>query len=148
MGYHLPSDRRIRAFMSRSAKSDWLDAAAVLLSGLCLLHCLALPLVVAGLPLLAQYSESHLHLQILLIVVPLSVVALALGYRRHRNANIIWAGAAGLLILFVGATVVHNNLGETADRIVTITGSLVLAAAHYFNSTRGPLQAMHGEQEG
>ena len=120
----------------------------MLLSGVCLLHCLALPLVVAGLPLLAQYSESHLHLQILLIVVPLSVVALALGYRRHRNANIIWAGAAGLLILFVGATVVHNNLGETADRIVTITGSLVLAAAHYFNSTRGPLQAMHGEQEG
>ena len=130
--------------MSRaSEKTDWLDGAAVLLSALCLLHCLALPLVVAGLPMLAQFSDSHLHLQILAIVVPLSIAALGLGYRRHRNVNILWAGFAGLLILFIGATLVHDNLGEMADRVVTITGSVVLAAAHYFNSTRGPLQHMH-----
>ncbi len=119
----------------------------MLLSGLCLLHCLTLPLIVAGLPLLAGFSDSHMHLQVLLVVVPLSVVALALGYRRHRNAMIVWAGFAGLLILFIGATVVHDHLGETADRVVAITGSIVLAVTHYLNSTRGPLQAMHGEQE-
>ncbi len=130
--------------MSRAReKSDWLDGAAVLLSGLCLLHCLALPLIVAGLPLLAQFGESHLHLPMLAIVVPLSVVALGLGFRRYRNTNILWAGFAGLLILFVGATVVHENLGEMADRVITVIGSVVLAVAHYLNSTRGPLQQMH-----
>ncbi len=121
-----------------------------MLSGLCLLHCLTLPLFVAGLPLLAQYSDSHLHLQILVVVVPLSAIALALGYRRHRNVAIIWGGIAGLLILFIGATLVHDNLGETADRLFAISGSVVLAVTHYLNSTRGPLRAMHDEkaQEG
>lgn len=109
----------------------------MLLSGLCLLHCLALPLMVAGLPLLAQYADSHLHFQVLLVVVPLSIVALGLGFRRHQNRNILWIGFAGLLVLFIGATVVHDHVGETADRFVTITGSVVLAVAHYLNSTRG-----------
>ena len=130
--------------MSRaSEKTDWLDGAAVLLSVLCLLHCLALPLMVAGLPLLARFSDSHLHLEVLVIVVPLSVIALALGYRRHGNMNIVWAGAVGLLILLIGATVVHDHYGESSDRIVTISGSVVLAVAHYLNTTRRPLGHAH-----
>ena len=66
--------------------TNWLDGAAVALSALCLIHCLALPIVVAGLPFLAQFAEGHLHLQMLVVVLPLSVVALGLGYRRHRSA--------------------------------------------------------------
>ena len=118
---------------------DWLDGAAVALSALCLVHCLALPLVVVGVPFLAQYADSHLHYQVLIIVVPLSVVALGIGYRRHRNRRIMLAGALGLILLIVGATVAHTQLGLAADRIFTIAGSLVLAAAHFFNSYRKKL---------
>jgi len=114
--------------------TSWLDGAAVALSALCLIHCLALPIIVAGLPFLAQFAEGHLHLQMLVIVLPLSVVALALGFRRHRSARIIAAGAVGMLALVIGATVAHSHLGLAADRAFTIVGALVLAAAHYFNS--------------
>ena len=114
--------------------TNWLDGAAVALSALCLIHCLALPIIVAGLPFLAQFAEGHLHLQMLVIVLPLSVVALALGFRRHRSARIIAAGAVGMLALVIGATVAHSHLGLAADRAFTIVGALVLAAAHYFNS--------------
>ena len=116
--------------------SNWLDWAAVGLSALCLVHCLALPFVVAGLPLLAQFSEGHLHAQMLVIVLPLSIVALALGFRRHRNSRIVLAGAIGMLTLIIGATVAHSQLGLMADRAFTVTGALVLAGAHYFNSVR------------
>ena len=116
--------------------SNWLDWAAVGLSALCLVHCLALPLVVAGLPLLAQFSEGHLHAQMLVVVLPLSVVALGLGFRRHRNPRIVIAGTIGMLTLVVGATVAHSQLGLMADRAFTVAGALVLAAAHYFNSVR------------
>jgi hypothetical protein len=118
-----------------SAKSTaWLDGAAVLLSALCLVHCLLLPFIVAGLPLLAQFYDGHLHAQMLIVVVPLSVVALGIGFRGHRNQRIVASGAAGLLILIVGATIAHEYMGVFADRLLTIAGALVLATAHYQNS--------------
>ena len=113
---------------------SWLDGIAVGLSMLCLVHCLALPLIIIGVPLLAQFAETHLHYQLLLLVVPLSVVAFAIGYRRHRMWRILVAGAAGLGLLIVGATIAHSQLGLLADRLFTIAGSLLLAAAHWKNS--------------
>ncbi len=112
----------------------WLDGAAVLLSALCLVHCLLLPFIVAGLPLLAQFYDGHLHAQMLIVVVPLSVAALGIGFRGHRNRNVVTGGATGLLLLIVGATFAHEYLGVFADRFLTIAGALVLAMAHYRNS--------------
>ena len=118
-----------------SAKStEWLDGAAVLLSALCLVHCLLLPFIVAGLPLLAQFSGGHLHAQMLVVVVPLSGVALGLGFRGHQNRRIIAIGATGLLLLIVGATLAHEYLGIFSDRLLTTAGALVLAMAHYHNT--------------
>ncbi len=121
-------------------KSEWLDGAAVVLSVLCLLHCLALPLIVAGLPLLAQTADDHLHAQVLVIVIPLSVVALGLRFRHHRKSWILWAGFAGLAILVAGATIAHAYFGPRVDATVTVLGSIVLATAHFYNSrgTRQP----------
>ena len=122
-----------------SKSTDWLDGAAVMLSVLCLLHCLALPLVVAGLPFLAQYSEGHLHAQVLVVVLPLSTVALGLGFRRHRDLRILFGGILGMALLVAGATYAHTRLGLTADRVFTIAGSIVLGTAHFFNSYRRKL---------
>jgi uncharacterized membrane protein len=119
-----------------SKSTNWLDGAAVGLSALCLIHCLALPLLVAGLPFLAQFAEGHLHAQMLMVVLPLSFIALGLGYRHHRNLKIVAAGALGMLILTIGATVAHDNLGLAADRLFTIVGALVLATAHFYNSVQ------------
>ena len=119
-----------------SKSTNWLDGAAVGLSALCLIHCLALPLVVAGLPFLAQFAEGHLHAQMLVVVLPLSCIALGLGYRHHRNLKIVAAGTVGMLILTIGATVAHDKLGLAADRLFTIVGALVLATAHFYNSVQ------------
>jgi len=121
---------------SMSKSTNWLDGAAVGLSALCLIHCLALPLVVAGLPFLAQFAEGHLHAQMLVVVLPLRFIALGLGYRHHRNPKIVAAGAVGMLILTIGATVAHDKLGLTADRLFTIVGALILATAHFYNSVQ------------
>jgi uncharacterized membrane protein len=120
--------------MAKSTK--WLDGLAVGLSALCLIHCLALPVIVAGLPFLAQFAEGHLHAQMLVIVLPLSIVALGLGYRHHRNLHIILAGFAGMALLTIGALFAHDHWGIFADRAFTIVGALVLAAAHFYNSVQ------------
>lgn len=119
---------------SQSSNNTLLDRTAVALSGLCLLHCLALPFVVALLPLAGQINGNHFHLQMLLVVVPVSVIALALGFRRHGSVAVVTGGVAGLLMLFAGATVVHDQLGLLADRTATVIAALTLAVAHFYNS--------------
>lgn len=121
---------------NKSKSTKWLDGAAVGLSALCLIHCLALPLLVAGLPFLAQFSEGHLHAQMLVVVLPLSSVALALGFRHHHSTVIVSTGVVGMVILTIGATIAHEQLGIIADRAFTIVGALVLATAHFYNTAR------------
>ena len=107
---------------------------AITLSGLCLVHCLLLPFVIVALPLLAQFNETHLHAQMLIVVVPVSLFAFAIAFRRHRNKAIIAWGIAGIAILFIGCTVAHANYGKLADSLLTVAGSIVLATSHFFNN--------------
>lgn len=118
---------------NRSGQSAILDQAAVLLSGLCLLHCLLLPVLVTLLPFIGQFGDEHLHAELLLVVVPLSAGALLLGYRRHRQVAVIGWGLAGIVLLVLGGTLAHSLYGLLADRLLTVSGSLVLATTHYRN---------------
>ena len=111
-----------------------LDRAAVMLSGLCLLHCLALPFLLVSLPALSALSGGHLHAQILIVAIPISAIALGLGFRRHGSRSVLAFGVLGMLLLVVGGTVAHSYYGIVADRSFTISGALVLAVTHYFNS--------------
>jgi hypothetical protein len=116
------------------AKStDWLDNTAVGLSALCLAHCLALPLFAGALPMLLPFVEGHLHAQMLVLVLPLSVVAIGIGIARHRNLRVAWVAAAGMVLLVIGATVAHEQMGIVADRIFTVGGAIILASAHIYN---------------
>ncbi len=125
-----------QAFMDNSQTQGHsaLDRTAAALSGLCLLHCLALPFIVGALPLVGQFGNSHFHLQMLLLVLPVSMLALALGYRRHGSIAVAWGGAAGMVLLLAGATVVHDHLGLIADRLFTVVAALILAVTHFCNS--------------
>ena len=117
-----------------SKTTSLLDHAAVALSGLCLLHCLALPMLIAMLPFLGQFGASHFHIQMLIAVVPVSIIAFALGFRRHHSRSVVAWGGVGVLLLMVGGTIAHGSYGIVADRLLTICGALILAAAHYFNN--------------
>ena len=79
-----------------SRRKALLDKVAVLLSGLCLLHCLLLPFVVAVLPFLGQFGDDHFHQELLFFVVPVSVIALTAGFKRHGHPEVLLFGALGL----------------------------------------------------
>lgn len=114
--------------------STLLDKTAVTLSGLCLLHCLALPLVLLVLPFLNEIPVEHLHAQMLFVVIPVSVVAFVSGFRRHGNRYVIVSGALGLVVLVIGGTFAHSYYGLLADRALTIAGAAILGVTHYHNS--------------
>jgi hypothetical protein len=120
--------------VNSALKPAVLDRAAVMLSGLCLLHCLALPFLLVSLPALSALSAGHLHAQMLIVAIPVSVIALGFGFRRHESRYVLAFGVVGMLLLVVGGTVAHSYYGIVADRTFTISGALVLAVTHYFNS--------------
>lgn len=119
---------------STAQTAPLLDRTAVALSGLCLLHCLALPLLILGTPFVAALAGSHWHAPMLLLVVPVSLFAIVMGYLRHGNRPIVVMAAVGLLLLIFAGTVAHDALSATTDRTLTVIGSLLLAAVHWRNS--------------
>lgn len=112
------------------------DSLAVTLSGLCLLHCLAGPLMLAALPVagLGLLAQEGFHLWMLLAVVPSSLLALSLGCRAHRHWRLAaWAVAGlGLMVLAAGGGVLEL-IGEPAERVLTSTGGTLLAVTHVRN---------------
>lgn len=111
------------------------DQIAIGLSALCIVHCLAVPLLVAVLPIAAISfgSSAHFHGLMLWLVVPTSVVGFALGYRVHRRARIVILGAAGIVVLAAAALWGHSAWNESLEIFVSLGGSLLLAAAHWSN---------------
>ena len=112
-----------------------LDAIAVVLSGVCMLHCLALPLLLTISPILnvTLLSETVFHLLLLVFILPTSVIALTIGCRSHKDKITLVLGALGLSILTITAFFGHQLVGLTGERILTSFGGLILASAHIQN---------------
>ncbi len=119
-----------------------LDRAAVAISGLCAVHCLALPALVVVFPLLSGFAEDDawFHQLLLFFIIPISVVALVLGFRRHRATIVLVLGTAGIAILTLVALHGHDILGITGERWATTAGGLTLAAGHIINMARSRRQ--------
>ncbi|WP_045760334.1 MerC family mercury resistance protein [Xanthomonas albilineans] len=119
----------------KSLPQPFLDASAMLLSGLCLLHCLALPLLATALPLLGTWAQAEwVHLLFVAIAAPLAGLAL---WRAHQHEPLpwpLWALALlGLAGLLTGALDLAGKDNETP---ITVVGSLALASAHLWNWRR------------
>lgn len=106
------------------------EGAAISTSLLCLVHCLALPVLVILPGTIGLFVRSEdFHYVALALVTPFAVLTLTRGYRWHRVALPAILGAAGVLLL--AAALVPQLRGLESH--VTAVGSLMLVAAHVFN---------------
>lgn len=114
------------------SRIDWVERAALIGSAACLIHCLALPIAFAALPVLSRVLRipEAFHLWMIVAVVPLSTMALLAGRSRHRGRAPLAVGFAGLVALAIGALAFGGGAAETP---VTVAGSLMLAWAHVAN---------------
>ena len=78
--------------------------------------------------------EGHFHSLMLFIVIPISIIALTKGYQNHKNIIIVIVGLFGGITVIIGATYVHYMSNYSRDTLVTISGSVLLALAHFFNN--------------
>ncbi|MFT4635867.1 MAG: hypothetical protein ACI854_001194 [Arenicella sp.] len=116
--------------------STSLDKFAILLSGVCLVHCLLTPVLITLLPIISLSSlvEDILFHQLMLwLVLPTSIIALFLGCRKHKQLLIAATGVVGISILVAVAFFGHDWFGIGGEKIVTSVGGLILALSHYLN---------------
>lgn len=114
---------------------QYLDTVGVLLSGICMLHCLALPILLTLFPILhiSLLDETTFHLIMIVFILPISSVALTIGCRQHKDLLTLALGITGLSILTLTAFFGHQLFGLTGERLVTSLGSVILAGAHIQN---------------
>ena len=110
-----------------------LDRAAIWLSGLCLIHCLAVPVAFVLTPSLSAWldaTETQTHWLLFGLAVPISGIALFRGYVRHPNRLTVSLGVIGLTLMLLG---VAHVFGEDLEIILTTAGVVSVMVAHIRN---------------
>jgi hypothetical protein len=125
------------------SKFAWLDRAAIALSGLCVVHCIASILLVIGFASVAtslvdeRFLDERFHEFGLLLAVILSSIAFASGWLRHRNTQPLVIGGAG-----IGLMALALLLGHGIHEIpLTIVGVILVALGHQRNLRLAPRAA-------
>jgi hypothetical protein len=110
------------------------DKLGIVVSGLCLVDCLVLPLLSALLVSL-QSSVSwfaNLHLYLLPVIGVTAAMAFHHSYKAHRSYGIVIMGAAGFFLLVLGE-IFESWLRFLLFNWVTLLGSALLITAHLRN---------------
>lgn len=112
-----------------------LDASAMGLSALCMVHCLALPALALVLPFLGLWARAEwVHVVFILIAAPIAALAFVdLRTKRPHAWPLAIAAAFGLALMLAGAL---ETPWSALERPLTVLGGLVLASAHLANWRR------------
>ena len=111
------------------------DGIAISLSFLCALHCLFVPsfIILAPSFLSISFNNEFIHYLILVLAVPISVFALSIGYKNHKNPSIFVIGFLGLSILLFALFYGNALFGEPGEKGMTLLGSIIVVSAHFRN---------------
>ena len=138
------------------------DKLSICLSLCCILHCIALPVLILIIPSISSFwiNDENVHIFLVLLAIPISLFAMGKSLRIHNNYKCLALAVVGLLLLvaaifmhdigFIGehgheehgheengqddhGHEEHGGIGETLETIFTVIGGLILLSAHYLN---------------
>jgi hypothetical protein len=116
--------------VERTLRSGALDRVAILLSGLCLVHCVASAVAVAVLATAGgMLFDPLIHEVGLALAILLGLVALGWGYREHGRVLPVMVGAMGVALMSAALSMGHVPM----EIPLTILGVSLLAAGHVLN---------------
>ena len=111
------------------------DKFSIGLSMLCAIHCLFLPFILVLLPSIAAMQLEHetFHKWMVYAVLPTSLYALTAGCKKHKQYQLLLLGGAGLTLMVLAISLGHDTLGEVGEKILTVSGAILVAAGHFLN---------------
>ena len=104
-------------------------------SAACAVHCIIGPtLLVVGATIPVSFlTDESFHKAVLWLILPAAVFAFSLGCRRHKDRLVLLLGTVGLLGIVLAGVVLHDLVGESGARAVTLLSAALLVTAHVRN---------------
>lgn len=121
--------------MEKANVQTLMDRLAISASVLCMLHCVATPLLLIAAPVISStfLADEAFHQALVMFVLPTSLLALFLGCKNHRDNQVLVLGGLGLTTLVAVAFFGHDLLGEIGEKVATVISGAMLAFAHLRN---------------
>jgi hypothetical protein len=121
--------------MSKKTLNEKVDKIGVGLSALCLVHCLALPVIMATLPFVSFLSfmkQPFFEALIVIFAIFNAILAVTVGFKKHKKLIIptfFLSGSILLGLFFFAHDFIHNN-----EYVITI-GAALIGLGHIFNNS-------------
>lgn len=125
--------------MNTSLRTSMLSAdnLGIWASALCVVHCIATPILLSMSVVFVHLipGEEKTHRTLAVGIAALGAIALAKGFRTHGRRRILGIMTTGLAFIFAGAFYGDRLPSHGYEVAVTMTGSLLMIAAHRMNHT-------------
>lgn len=111
------------------------DRIGISLSGLCMVHCMVMPVVLATAPLwsMAETLHAWLHPLFLVALVPITAMALASTRGKPQAKRVRVLFGVGLFALVMASFFGHAAESPFVETTLTLLGSGLLIAGHRRN---------------
>ena len=116
---------------SNNTKPGFWDRVGIGLSGICAIHCLLVPVIVALIPLWPAFEEFHEYTHLIFFIAIAPAVYLSLR-QRHKSPKITILLISRLFLIFL-PWYFNDILGEYGEAGVTLIGSILLIWGHWQN---------------
>lgn len=123
---------------------NYFGKLSIIVSSLCIIHCLATPVILLLLPAIATFFSETIEQVIVLSVLPLSLAGFLPTWLRHKNYKLLAIYLLSIILILFSQFVLHIphelSYDGTASRHswiktgVTFTGVLLLAGTIYKNN--------------
>ena len=105
------------------------DLVGTALSGLCMVHCVSTPGLLAVAPAAASVLGGF-HPVLLVGVLAVAVTSFAPGFRSHRDFAVVGLALFGIVLLATAAFAFDESVAET---VLSLGGAAAMMAAHLRN---------------
>ncbi|MCT4642955.1 MAG: MerC family mercury resistance protein [Bacteriovoracaceae bacterium] len=112
-----------------------LDRTGLICSGACAAHCLIVPVIAYTSGTISNFLASEwIHIAFLLILIILVPIAFSRSRKIHKKNLPLLLGFFGLTLLICSVLIeiIHLHI-PYLDKIMTLSGSLILAMGHFLN---------------
>jgi len=82
---------------------------SIVLSSVCIVHCLSFPILILALPTMAQFMSSTVELIIILSVIPISAVGFIPTWVKHKNKRLLYIYLGSLVLLLLGQFAISHS---------------------------------------
>jgi hypothetical protein len=132
--FPVPQDENHALTVSGETTATVFDRIGIVLSGLCMVHCMVLPLLVPFITTMAAFAHSEwMHIVLAILIVPTVVFSAWSGYRLHHKASVVWLLGLGTALVLMGMLTGTFFANELLETVITTAGSGLLIAGHWQN---------------